>query len=173
MSENPLVTVIVPYYHHSSDVARSVGGIFRQTVQIFELMVVDDCSQDNSVEVIERILLQTYFRFITNKKNLGLIQNLNHVVFNEAKGGNIKVIAADDFLILNYLALLTPEFTKQNDNCAFVYDKIQCFKIENHMPKILPIISGQKTCLKEVLFGKNSIPAATVMFPRQHEVAIQ
>jgi len=157
MSESPSVTVVVTGYNHNSDVARCLDGIFKQTVQDFN---VNDCSQDNGLEVIENFLLQHYFRFMKNQKNLGLIQNVNHVIFNEAKGRYIKLIAADDFLSLNCLALLTSEFAKQNDNCALVYRKIQ-------------FISGQKTCFQELLFGPSSIPAAMVMFPRQHEVAIQ
>ena len=50
---NPLVSVVMPCYNASLFIAESIESVISQSYQNWELLVIDDCSKDNSVEIIQ------------------------------------------------------------------------------------------------------------------------
>ena len=50
-----LVSVIIPMYNREKTIERAVESILKQTYPNFEIIIVDDCSKDNSVQVVEKI----------------------------------------------------------------------------------------------------------------------
>ncbi len=68
----PKVSVIVPNYNHSRFLVQRLDSIFNQTVQDFELILLDDCSSDNSEEILKQYANHAKVaHFITNKTNSG------------------------------------------------------------------------------------------------------
>ena len=53
MNTTPRVSVILPNYNHARFLKERIDSILNQTFQDFELILLDDCSSDNSVEVLE------------------------------------------------------------------------------------------------------------------------
>ena len=49
----PLVSVIIPMYNSAKFISQTLESLLRQTMKNFEVVVVDDCSTDNSIEVVE------------------------------------------------------------------------------------------------------------------------
>ena len=49
----PLVSVIIPMYNAARFISQTLESLLYQTMKDFEVIVVDDCSTDNSVEVVE------------------------------------------------------------------------------------------------------------------------
>ena len=49
----PLVSVIIPMYNSAKFIPQTLESLLNQTLKNFEVVVVDDCSTDNSVEVVE------------------------------------------------------------------------------------------------------------------------
>ena len=49
----PLVSVIIPMYNAAKFIPQALESLLYQTMRDFEVVVVDDCSTDNSVEVVE------------------------------------------------------------------------------------------------------------------------
>lgn len=49
----PLVSVIIPMYNAAKYIPQTLESLLYQTMQDFEVVVIDDCSTDNSVEVVE------------------------------------------------------------------------------------------------------------------------
>lgn len=71
----PSISVILPVYNGAGDVARSIQTVLTQTNSDFELIVIDDGSKDNSVEVLRNIndpRLRIY-----HQENIGLAATLN------------------------------------------------------------------------------------------------
>ena len=68
-----------------------------QTFTDFELIIVDNCSKDNTVEVVQKYLADPRVSFYRNNSNLGLTGNWNRCL-NLAKGEYIKYLCADDKL---------------------------------------------------------------------------
>lgn len=96
--DNPLVSVICLCYNHEHYVEEAVQSILSQSYQDIELIIVDDCSEDNSAFVIEKIIENNpEVKFIKNPKNLGNCKSFNKG-FDVSKGVYIIDHAADDLL---------------------------------------------------------------------------
>ena len=70
------VTVLMPTYNVAPYVKEAVDSVLRQTYRDFELLIMDDCSTDNTVEVV-RSIDDPRIRIVQNEKNVGLAENLN------------------------------------------------------------------------------------------------
>src|SRR3990170_293893 len=91
---NPFVTVLMPVYNGGEYLKLSIESILSQTYKDFELLIINDCSTDNSMEVIQsfndsRIVVHS------NPVNMGQTKSLN-VGLRLAKGKYIAVNDADD-----------------------------------------------------------------------------
>ena len=100
IQNKPLVTIVVISYNQGKYIRENLDSIKNQTYPNIELIVGDDASPDNSVEVFENWLKEnnyptTYKNYHT--KNTGLATMLNECI-EKANGKYIKLIAADDFL---------------------------------------------------------------------------
>ena len=51
--KSPLVSVIMPMYNSAQFIPQTLESLLYQTMKNFEVIVIDDCSTDNSVEVVE------------------------------------------------------------------------------------------------------------------------
>lgn len=101
MQDNPLVTVICLCYNHTDFVLESLRSVLNQQYKNIELLIVDDCSTDNSKSVIEKWLLDyPQIPFIANETNLGNTKSFNNAL-KIAKGEYIIDLAADDVLLSN------------------------------------------------------------------------
>ena len=73
---NPRITIIMPIYNVGKYLRESINSILNQTYRDFELLILDDCSTDNSGDIVA-----TYsdprIRYIRSSSNLGLVEDLN------------------------------------------------------------------------------------------------
>lgn len=93
--KNPLVSVIVPSYNHSKYIEECVESIVNQTYSNYELIVIDDGSTDNSVEILERLQNKYNFQLVV-QENIGLTKTLNKAL-SLSSGKYISIIASDDY----------------------------------------------------------------------------
>jgi alpha-1,3-rhamnosyltransferase len=104
---NPLVSIIVITYNSAKFVLETLESAKAQTYQNIELIISDDCSSDNTIEICREWLKENKDRFvntelITVEKNTGIPANCNRGV-KASKGEWIKTIAGDDLLLENAL----------------------------------------------------------------------
>ena len=97
--KGPLVTVIITTFNVEKYIKEAIDSVLQQTIQDFELVIVDDGSSDKTVQVIETIA-DTRIRLIKNSSNLGRVKSLN-IAFKEAKGKYITIVDGDDINALN------------------------------------------------------------------------
>lgn len=101
MQKSAWVTVICSCYNHAKFVSESIGSVLNQSHKNIQLIVIDDFSADDSVAVIEKILLQyPQILFIKNKTNQGITKSFNNAM-SFAKGDYILDLSADDVLLPN------------------------------------------------------------------------
>lgn len=94
--KEPLVSVCIPAYNNAAYIKETIDSVLNQTYQNIELIIADDQSKDNTVEVIKSIK-DNRIRLYENEKNLGMSGNWNHCL-ELCKGEFIKLICADDML---------------------------------------------------------------------------
>lgn len=100
----PALSVILPNYNHAAFLDRAITAFLEQSFRDFELIVVDDASTDNSVEVIEkyaradpRVVLHR------NAENRGVIFSLNRAL-SLATADWVMGASADDYILPGYFA---------------------------------------------------------------------
>ena len=101
--EQNLVSVCIITYNSSKTIVETLDSIFSQTYSNLELIISDDCSKDDTVEICNEWIRNNGQRFIrclviSSKKNTGTTANCNRA-FKAAKGSWIKLIAGDDLMI--------------------------------------------------------------------------
>lgn len=93
---NPKVSVLLPVYNAERFLAASITSILSQTYRDFELVVIDDCSRDDSWRIVDRYARQDKrIVAIRNEKNLNLTATLNKGI-EMAKGEYIARMDHDD-----------------------------------------------------------------------------
>lgn len=99
----PLISVCVPIYNNSATLARCLRSIVDQDGD-FEILVVDDCSSDDSV-AIAATMLRSGDRLLSNESNLGQSQNHQRCL-GLARGRYIQFVHCDDYLLPGALQTL-------------------------------------------------------------------
>lgn len=94
-----LVSVCIPAYNNEEYIGRTIESVFDQSYQKWELIIVDDCSTDRTVEIVNGYQEQdSRVHLFQNESNLGMAGNWNRCV-ELASGDYIKFICADDILL--------------------------------------------------------------------------
>lgn len=110
---SPLVSVIVPNYNHAPYLRQRLDSIFNQTFQNFEVIILDDCSTDNSKEIIEEYRDRPQVSHIVyNETNSGSPFKQWAKGFDLAQGEYIWIAESDDWAELNFLEELIPILEK-------------------------------------------------------------
>lgn len=92
--ERPLISVVMPAYNVGKYVMEAVDSILNQTFTNFEFIIIDDGSDDETVNVI-KTYTDPRIIFIRNERNMGLIWSLNYGI-ELSKGTYIARMDADD-----------------------------------------------------------------------------
>lgn len=95
MSPIPKVSVLIPTYNYAHYLDDAIQSVMDQTFTDFKLIIVDNCSTDNTDDVVKKYLSDNRVSFYKNKTNLGLVGNWNRCL-DFATGEYIKFLCADD-----------------------------------------------------------------------------
>lgn len=91
-----LVSVIMSAYNSERTIAESIESILNQSYQNIEFLILDDCSTDKTLEIIESYKERNNtIKLVKNKKNLGLTKSLN-ILIEKSSGQYIARQDADD-----------------------------------------------------------------------------
>ncbi len=128
--DKPLVTVSIITYNSAGTVIETLDSIYAQTYPNIELIISDDCSQDNTLDVCRAWLYTHKLRFencrlLESDNNTGITANCNRAIA-DIKGEYLKLLAGDDLLEPNAISeyvsymLNTPE-------AIYVFCRIMAF----------------------------------------------
>ena len=99
----PLVSVIMPAYNSAEFIAESINSVLNQQHQNWELLIVNDCSTDQTVEAIKPFLTDARVFLINNEINLGGAGSRNKAI-ELAKGRFVAFLDSDDLWTPDKLA---------------------------------------------------------------------
>lgn len=97
-----LVSIITPSYNTANFIGKTIESVLEQTYQNWEMIIVDDCSQDNTDEVVQQYLVDERIRYIKNEVNSGAALSRNRAL-KEARGRWIAFLDSDDLWSPNKL----------------------------------------------------------------------
>ena len=98
----PPVSIVIPTYNRSWGLVRSVESVLSQSYQDFELIIVDDCSPDDTEEVV-RSLQDDRIRYFRQPQNVGVAENWG-TGLNLTQGKFVTFLMDDDFYQPDFLA---------------------------------------------------------------------
>ncbi len=166
----PLVSVILPSYNHERFIAEAIESVLGQTVEDFELIIVDDGSSDNSKEIIESYRVKdARIRTFFNGKNQGISRTMNRGL-KEAAGEFMAFISSDDIWLEGKLERQL-EILRQNPDIV-LYADLTKIDSEGKPLDDDKNINRRSKCrtrniLQDLLKG-NFIPGQTMMFRRRN-----
>ncbi len=112
----PLVSVIVPSYNHSIFLKQRLDSIFNQTYSNFEVIILDDASTDNSLDIIAHYTFEKRFKkLIINERNSGSLFRQWRKGLEQANGDFIWIAETDDFADKNFLKEVILFYSKNID----------------------------------------------------------
>lgn len=154
---NPLISVIVPIYNQEKYLEKCVESILKQTYSNIEVILVDDGSSDQSVDMCDQYK-KIDNRVIVIHKNNGGLSDARNKGLDIAKGDYISFIDSDDFVRKDMFDVLLKRMTDENADivfcdCLMVDDKMNVLKSENTRKCL-----EQQTFTTDTLFQDNLIP---------------
>ncbi len=99
MMQSPIISVILPVYNCEKYVYEAVQSVLNQTYTDFELLIIDDCSTDQTVSIIKSFSDER-IQLIIKEKNSGYTDSLNYGI-TIAKGAFIARMDGDDICLPN------------------------------------------------------------------------
>lgn len=90
-----LVSIIMPSYNTGEYIEDSIKSVIMQTYTNWELLIVDDCSTDNTDEIVKLYLKDERIKYLKNHKNYGAAFSRNYAL-REARGKWIAFLDSDD-----------------------------------------------------------------------------
>jgi glycosyltransferase involved in cell wall biosynthesis len=112
-----LVSIIMPCFNAGKWVKGAIDSVLAQTYPYFELIVVDDGSNDESWKVLQEFANDPRVRLLRNERNIGQSASANRG-YAEARGDYIKFFDADDLLSPDFVAAQVNRLTGRTDAVA-------------------------------------------------------
>lgn len=164
---NDLVSIIMPSYNTAKFIPETIESVIKQTYTNWELIIVDDCSTDNTDEVVKPFLTDERIKYLKNEKNSGAAVSRNYAL-REAKGKWIAFLDSDD--------LWLPE--KLEKQIAFMEKNGYKFTYTDYKIKLngkwLPyIFTGPNIVNKRKMYDYCYFSTITVMYDRDFVGLIQ
>lgn len=98
-----LVSIVIPNFNYGHFIKQTLDSAVHQTYVNIEIIVVDDCSTDNSVSIIQEYVDKyDNVKLYKNKNNLGVVGNHNRAI-ELSNGEYICVLSSDDYLDVRFI----------------------------------------------------------------------
>lgn len=111
MSQSYDLSIHVPVYNREETIEKCINSIINQTFQKFDLYIHDDCSTDNTLNILKKMNKDKKFKIISNPYNLGLYGNFNNIlekvntryfaIFHSDEEYNKDIISEEYFFLKN------------------------------------------------------------------------
>lgn len=136
------VSVIIPVYNGEKFLDQTIKSVLNQTYKNVEYIIIDDCSQDNSLKIIEKY--SDKITIYINKKNLGIIKTVNNAI-KRSNGKYILVIGQDDLLESDHIENMIRAF---DDNTSLIF--CNSIIIDKNNNKIGIAYQDEQTKIKKI-----------------------
>jgi glycosyltransferase involved in cell wall biosynthesis len=159
MNELKMVSVIMPNYNYARYIQQSIEAVLAQTYLNIELIIIDDASTDNSLEIIKNLSEKDHrIKVVVNDLNKGVVACRNLGIEN-ARGMYLCFIDPDDIWEINKINLQLEALQKHNGNLCFT--DIQIIDAEGVKGKIRKHYYHEYSY--NSLLKRNFIPHSTLL----------
>lgn len=165
MISNPLISVIVPTFNHSAFLERSVSSVLAQTYPHFEVIIVDDGSQDDTPALVSSRWTAesrvSYFR--QENKGLGAARNKG---LSSSSGEFVQLLDSDDSIAAGKFESQVRAFEEDKDADIVYSDYANLGGDKNHVGEVAcPLARGESPLSR--LIRENFMPVHSSLIRRQ------
>lgn len=161
--QQPLVSIVIPCYNHSQFVQETIQSVIDQDYENIELIIIDDGSKDNSVEVIQEMIPACEERFVRfefrYRPNKGLCATLNEAL-EWCRGEYLSPLASDD-IIKKYKTRIQVDYLNKNRDVKGVFGDMEV--IYKDGSKEVLLMQTAKYSFEDIFLHKHNLPAPTQM----------
>lgn len=166
MDNNLLVSVVMPAYNAEKYIEQAILCILEQTYTKWELLIVDDASNDNTIAIIKKYALKdSRIKFSQNETNIGYLKTWNKLI-DIAAGDFITFLDADDACAANRINILY-NYLEENPDIKIVGSNINLLSEEGRQigTKEYPVSTEEIN--KNLLSPKFSFCGSAVMIRKE------
>ena len=151
-TSGPLVSVVMPSYNHEKFVDSAISSVKSQTLDNWELIIVDDHSQDGSAAIIkERVSRDSRMKAVFHSRNEGIAKTVNEGI-RLAKGKYVSLMASDDMYTTDALQRMTSILEHNYRFGAVITEAVVIDEKGEPTGKTVSDMHGRKPALKEGSF---------------------
>lgn len=161
-----LVSIIMPSYNTDAFISESIESVLNQSYTNWELIIVDDCSNDKTKKVVKKYLKDKRIKYLENKENIGAAISRNKAI-KESNGKYIAFLDSDD--IWHKDKLLKQIAFMNKNGYDFTYTKYEL--IDEEYKPLNKIVSGPKKISKTGMYNYCWPGCLTVMY-NQNKVGL-
>lgn len=159
----PKISIITPAYNVSVFLPETIESVLQQTYQDWEMIIVDDCSQDDTFGIAKKYSsLDPRIKVFQNDSNCGVAATRNHAL-DMAQGDYIAFLDSDDMWLPEKLEKQLSFMEKEG--CVLTYTKYQNYISETKQRG--KIIRAPKKMTAKKVIGNTAIGCLTVMVNRK------
>lgn len=165
MLKKTKISIVCPSYNHEKYVKYFIESVLSQTVSDFELIIVDDCSSDNTIQEIEKFN-DDRIKLIKHSFNMGINATLTDGI-KLANSEIISIIASDDILVENYIEEVLKIFEKEQNEVLYV--SLNLIDEENNnlnQNRIFNSLKSKYEYLRQSFMGENPVPSPGMAFKK-------
>ena len=153
-----LVSIIMPSWNTGRFIAESIQSVLKQTYQNWELLIVDDCSTDNTDEIVAGFN-DKRIRYFKNEKNSGAAITRNRAI-REARGEWIAFLDSDDLWSPEKLA---KQLNFMNEH-GYVFSYHDFVKIDEESKPLNVYVTGPDVVTKSKMYNYGYPGCLTFMY---------
>ncbi len=158
----------MPSYNTGKYISDTINSVLAQTYENWEIIIVDDCSTDNTDDVLSQFLTDKRIRYFKNENNSGAAASRNRAL-REAKGKWIAFLDSDDLWACDKLEKQVAFM--ENNNYHFSYTKYE--EINENGEKNGVTVSGPQKVTKSGMYNYCWLGCLTVMYDAEHVGLVQ
>lgn len=163
-NETSKVSIIIPNYNRGHCIGRAIQSVIEQTFTNWELIVVDNHSTDNSLEVINSFNDSRIT--ILKTRNNGIIAHSRNLGIKKARSDYIAFLDSDDWWLNNKLQISVACLDSGNDLVYHDLYKISRFPVNKNIKSIVPTRHLASPVIDDLLAKGNAINNSSVVVRR-------
>ncbi len=158
----PCVSIVILTYNRASLLIEAIQSALGQTFSDFEIIIIDDASSDNTLEIVTPYLSDHRIQYIQNSQNKGIAISRNFGI-SIAKGEYIAMLDSDDVWLDRNKLTAQVSYLKMNSDCEVVGTwMIQINELGQHLKKIS--FAQTDTDIRKSILYRNHIAHSSVLF---------
>lgn len=161
MAEKKLITIITPCFNSGETIRKTISSVLSQSYSELQYIIVDDCSTDNSRNIVDEFLEDKRIIFIKNEKNLGVAASRNKGL-GAANGDYVCFLDSDDWWSKDKIDCQL-KFMESNNIGLSYMDYV---RVDINGAEVRRVLPKNKASFNDILAG-NYIGNLTAMVRRE------